>query len=411
MANEAEVLEGKRQEPGIEDVLRYVARQPILDRQGRVHGYELLFRNGPEKIFTGDGDHATRTMLDNTVIFGLERLTGGATAFVNCTQEALTDSLVDVLPPSQTVLEILESLELTPELIEACRTLKKSGYRLALDDFTWRDGVEPLVELADYIKIDFTISSPIDRQWIIQKLGKKAAALVAEKVETQEEYEEACAEGFTLFQGYYFCRPVLMENRKVPANRMSHFEILRMLKDPTVDLNRLADAVKRDTSLTYRLLRLINSPIYAMRQEIRSVQMTFRRVAMLAIASEINANQPAELLRMALIRGRFCELAAPRASMDPTEQYLVGMLSLLPAMLRLPAEQLIPSLPLREPIRNVLMGMNLPEGRLLQWMINREHGDWDSCDGIVRQIGISREVLEDCYAEALVWAGTVVRFS
>ncbi|MDR3724078.1 MAG: HDOD domain-containing protein [Terracidiphilus sp.] len=418
MANEARAVEVIRLEPGIEDALRYVARQPILDRQGRVHGYELLFRNGPEQIFSGDGDLATRTMLDNTVIFGLERLTGGATAFVNCTREALTDSLVDVLPPSQTVLEILETLELTPELIESCRALKKSGYRLALDDFTWREGVEPLVELADYIKIDFTISGPIERAWIMRKLGKKAVALVAEKVETQEEYEEACAEGFTLFQGYYFCRPMLMENRKVPANRTSHFEILRMLKDPSVDLNRLADAVKRDTSLTYRLLRLINSPVYAIHQEVRSIQTvlvtvgeeTFRRVAMLAIASEINANQPVELLRMALIRGRFCELAAPRASLDETEQYLVGMLSLLPAMLRMPPEQMIPSLPLREQIRNVLMGMNLPEGRLLQWMIDREHGDWDGCDGIVRKIGVSREALEECYASALVWAETVVRY-
>src|ERR1035437_7833367 len=137
--------------------LRYVARQPILDLRGRVHGYELLFRAGPEASFRGDGDLATRTVLDNTVIFGLEKLTGGLSAFVNCTGESLTEDLVHILPPSMTVLEILESLEPTPSLIAACRKLKAKGFRLALDDFTWKPKFDPLVELADYVKVDFLL--------------------------------------------------------------------------------------------------------------------------------------------------------------------------------------------------------------------------------------------------------------
>ena len=142
------------------DGLRYVARQPILDLRGRVHGYELLFRNGPEAVFRGDGDLATRTMLDNTVIFGLDRLTCGLPAFVNCTREALIDNLVRVLPSGMTVLEILENIDPTPDLLQACRNLKAAGYRLALDDFTWRPGIEPLVEMADYIKVDFSLPAP-----------------------------------------------------------------------------------------------------------------------------------------------------------------------------------------------------------------------------------------------------------
>ena len=410
---------GVRQEVrpvGREGVLRYVARQPILDRKGRVHGYELLFRNGPEALFSGDGETATRTMLDNAVLFGLERLAGGATAFVNCTREALTELLVDVLPSSLTVLEILENLDPDPRLVEACRALKISGFRLALDDFTWPPGIEPLVELADYIKIDFTLSGPRERRSILRRLGTKAVALVAEKVETQEEYNEARAEGFTLFQGYYFCRPILMERRKVPANRISQVEILQMLRDSSIDLNRLANAVKRDASLTYRLLRLINSPVYAVRQEVSSVRMallavgeeTFRRVATLAIASEMNANQPAELLRMSFVRARFCELAAPHCALDATEQYLLGMLSLLPAMLQLPAEELAPSLPLRQPVRQALEGAEVPEGVLLRWLIRHEHGDWAACDDLARQAKLAPELLPVCYAQALLWAETVV---
>ena len=142
--------------PELAGALRYVARQPILDLRGRVHGYELLFRAGPEACFRGDGDSATRTMFDNTVMYGLDKLTGGLPAFVNCTAETLTESLVHVLPPSMTVLEILENLEPMPELIRICRKLKASGFRLALDDFTWKPNFDPLVEIADYIKVDFT---------------------------------------------------------------------------------------------------------------------------------------------------------------------------------------------------------------------------------------------------------------
>ena len=167
---------------------------------------------------------------------------------------------------SMTVLEILETLEPSPGLIGACRHLKACGFRLALDDFTWKPGIEPLVEIADYIKVDFVISGKQERRELLQQLRGVTVALIAEKIETQAHYLQACDEGFTLMQGFYFCRPVLMRNHKVPANRLQHIEILRVLQDETMDLHELAGLVKRDTCLTYRLLRLINSPVSAMRQ-------------------------------------------------------------------------------------------------------------------------------------------------
>lgn len=399
--------------------LRYVARQPILDLRGRVHGYELLFRHGPESAFRGDGDMATRTMLDNTVIFGLERLTAGLPAFVNCTREALVENLVRVLPSGMTVLEILEDIEPTTEVIAACRMLKTSGYRLALDDFKWKATMGPLMELADYIKVDFTISGPEERRQLLKRLKGKAIALIAEKIETQAEYQQACDEGFTLIQGYYFCRPVLMENRQVPVNRLSQIEILRLMRDADIDLHKLSRLVKRDASLTYRLLRLINSPLCGMRQEVRSVQEallavgedTFRRIATLAITSELNANRPAELLRMAFVRGRFCELASDLCSLDRTEQYLMGLLSLLPAMLRLPMEDLVDSLPLREEIRIALQGAPVIERCLLSWLECHEHGDWTACDLIADEYHLRREELVRCYRDSVVWAESALSFA
>ncbi|MGP8252611.1 MAG: EAL and HDOD domain-containing protein [Terracidiphilus sp.] len=392
---------------------RYVARQPILDLRGRVHGYELLFRDGPQQLhFSADGDLATRTILDNMVIFGLEKLTGGLPAFVNCTHEALTDKLVDVLPPSMFVLEILENIEPTPELISACCRLKSAGFRLALDDFRWKTGCEPLVELADYIKVDFTLSKFEERCRIRQRLGSRAVALTAEKIETQQEFHQAREEGFTLIQGYYFCRPELIENRKVPANKLTQIEILRLLREQDLNFEKLSNLVKRDASLTYRLLRLLNSPACAVRQEVRSIKSAliavgedgFRRIAMLAIASELNSGQSSELLRMAFVRGRFCELAAVQCSLDATEQYLVGLLSLLPAMLRVPMHQLTPALPLREEICVALMGAAVPERMLLEWLVCHEHGQWDDCDKIADERGLDQLKLLHCYGEAVVWA-------
>ena len=399
--------------------VRYVARQPILDLRGKVHGYELLFRDGPEAVFRGDGNVATRTMLDNTVLYGLGRLTAGLPAFVNCTEESLTRDLVHVMPSGMTVLESLEDIETSRPVIEACRYLKASGFRLALDDFLWRPGIEPLVEIADYIKIDFSITDREERRRLLDRLSGVTVALVAEKVETEDQVREARDEGFMLLQGFYFCRPVLMENRRVPANRLSHVEILRLMQNESLDLHELTRLVERDTSLTYRLLRLMNSPACAMQQEVRSVKAaliavgeeTFRRMATLAITSELNAGQPTELLRMACVRARFCELGALFAGLDHTEQYLLGLLSLLPAMLRLPMQELAPSLPLRDEIRRALGGENNPERSLLCWLEAHERGNWDGCDLIADRRDLQQEDLFRCYEEALRWAETVLEFS
>jgi c-di-GMP phosphodiesterase len=198
-----------------EAVLRFMARQPILNIQSAVHGYELLFRDGPVPAYSGNRDFATRTMLDNTVIFGLDRLTAGLPAFVNCTSDSLIAQLVDVLPPALTVLEIVETVEPTPELIAACSRLKAAGYRIALDDFSWKPKLAPLVELADYIKVNFFRTDAAGRQELLKLIKGAPAVLVAQKVETQEKFEQACAEGFNLFQGYYFCHPLPLKFRKI----------------------------------------------------------------------------------------------------------------------------------------------------------------------------------------------------
>jgi EAL and modified HD-GYP domain-containing signal transduction protein len=400
-------------------VIRYVARQPVLDLHGKVHGYELLFRAGSEAVFRGDVNFATRTMLDNSVVFGLDVLTAGLPAFVNCTMESLTERLVEVLPPSMTVLEILETLEPTPELIALCRKLKAAGYRIALDDFVWSPKFEQLVKLADYIKVDFIQTDGAGRQELFRHLSGCAAVLLAEKVETQEEYQQACTEGFTLFQGYYFCRPLLLKYRKIPANRSSHFQILELLPHEPLDLRKLSELVKRSSSLAFRFMRLVNSPLISMGQTVCSIQSallvlgddTVRRVATLAITSELNAKRPPEILRMAFVRGRFCELAGGLGALGQAEQYLLGIFSLLPAMLCIPMADLASALPLRETIREALLGSVSIESSLLRWVESYERGDWVKCDEIIHTYGLNVEAMIRCYAEAVIWAQVALNFA
>ncbi len=398
--------------------MRYVVRQPILNLRGRVHGYELLFRNAPEAVFSAGADMAARTMLDNAVIFGLDWLTNGLPAFVNCTIESLTQDLVLVLAPQNTVLAVPASLELTPRLLESCRGLKARGFRLALDDFAWQPNLRPLAELADYIRVDFTAFGAQERRYL-RSMDCASPAMVAKKVETQEAYQRACADGFTLFQGRYFCHPVLLKKRKLPANRQLHFEIVRLLHHDPIDIPKVSQLVGRDASLTYRLLRLVNSPLYAIHQEVRSIELaiiavgenTFRRIVSLAVLSELNGEEPPEILHTALVRGRFCELAARSCGLEPDEQYLLGMLSLVPAMLRLPMEELTPSLPLRSEICEALQGTMNPERRLLAWLESHERGDWEACDRITNANGLSQEQLAKCYAESVIWAAAALRSS
>lgn len=337
-----------------------VARQPILNLGGRLHGYELLFRDGPESVAGSDSDTAIDSLLDDTVTFGLERYTNGFPAFVACTPELLTGQLVQVLPPSITVLAVSENVEPTPALVESCRNLKDRGFKFAIDDFTGK--AHPLMAVADYIRVDFSKPPGEGHDRIRQWLETGKIAMVAKRVETQNAYKDAAADGFTLFQGDFLFRPAYLKNRKVPANRLFHFEILQCLYREDTDLKRLSQLVMRDASLTYRLLRLVNSPVCAIRQQVRSVEAaiivvgldTFRRFATLAVLSEANTDQQSEILHMALVRARFCELAARMCRLNPGEQYLLGLFSLMPAMLRLPMEELTPALPLRNEVRDAL---------------------------------------------------------
>jgi len=224
-------------------------------------------------------------------------------------------------------------------------------------------------------------------------------------------------EGFKLFQGYYFCHPEMMTKRSIPANTRFHLEILQQLLNDPLDLARLVPLVESDTSLAYRLLRLVNSAGFGIRHEVQSIHAAlmivgddaFRRIATLAIASNLNSSRPAEILHTALVRARFCEMAAPLCNLHSTEQYLLGMMSLFPAMLQVPIDQIAPMLPLRQQIRESLSGMAHRERLALTWLESHERGDWPASDRIAHSQGLRSEPMVEIYGDAARWADSTIQ--
>jgi EAL and modified HD-GYP domain-containing signal transduction protein len=392
---------------------RFLARQPIMDTHREVMGYELLFRAGWENCFSGGSDEATRQTLDNCLFMGIESLAQEKLAFINCTRESLVGGLVTLLPPKTTVLEILETIEPDAELIAVCKDLCSKGYRFALDDFILRPEMAPLIELASYVKVDFRQSDAAERRLIHQMVRGSDAALLAEKVEDQNEFDIAMSEGYQYFQGYFFCRPKVLANREIPPNRMNYLKLLVELnRGDSFDLRKVTSIVEVEASLCYRLLRMANSALWGVRYDITSVndafmvvgETRFRALVSVAASCVLSQNQPPALIAMSLERARFCELLAPMVDEDPAEQFMLGLMSLLDAMLQTSMESITKTLPLRAEAKAALLGSTEPVALPLRLIRSFESGSWASCEGAISAFGISEETLAQLYMDSLKWA-------
>lgn len=391
---------------------RFLARQPVLDVRRNIVGYELLSRSGWENCFRGDTNDAARQMLDNCVIMGVGPLANDGLAFVNCTREALVNRLVTLLPPETTVLEILETVELDAGLLEACRALRLMGYKLALDDFVPRPEMLPLIEIASFVKVDFRLSDAAARRQIHDLVRGSRAALLAEKVEDQYEFDVALAEGYKFFQGYFFCRPKIIADREIPPNRINYLRLLTELTRTPVDLREVTRLVGSESSVCYRLLLLANSALMGIRCEVTSVRSAlmlvgedrFRRLVTVAMSGAFGHGQPPILISLSLERARFCETVAPLIGEDPAEQYMLGLLSLLDAILQTSMQSLVTSLPLRKEAKAALLGGVNPAAIPLRLIRSFEVGAWGACSDAAKDLGVSEDILTGIYMDAVKWA-------
>ena len=392
---------------------RFVARQPVLDRSQKVFGYELLFRNGLEDYFHADSEFASRSTLDSSLLFGLNTLCDGRRAFVNCTREVLLKDLITLLPPTQAVVEILETVEPDERVIAACRRLKQAHYLIALDDFAPNDPRAALCEFADILKIDIRATTPEQRATILGQYGTKRQML-AEKVETQQEYRQAQDTGFVYFQGYFFCRPELMMARDVPANRVHYLRLLESVCRPELDMLELERLIKQEAAICYRLLRYLNSPLFGFSLQIKSIrhamailgERELRRWVRLVVTVGAAEQKCSELLLMALTRARFCELLSRHVA-SQSDLFLMGLLSVMDAILEVSIETLLKQIPVDSETKAALLGQPGRLRPLYQLMLAQESGEWEQSGELARQLRLSSEEVAERWWQAMQWAQQV----
>ena len=390
---------------------RFVARQPIFDRSQRVYGYEILFRNGVEDYFNADPDLAARSTLDSSLLYGINTICDNKRAFMNCTREVLFKDLITLLPPSQTVAEILETVEPEDRVIAACKRLKACGYLIALDDFGPNDARLPLVEFANVIKVDMRSTTPEERIGMMRRFGSPKCKMLAEKLETPHEFHQARDMGFEYFQGYFFCRPQLVVGREVPASRFHYMRLLEMVSRREIDMREFEKLLKQEASISFRLLRYLNSPLFGFSLEIKSIrhamavlgEREMRRWVRLVVAVGAAEQSCSELVLMGLARARFCETVSHRMQAD-SDLFLMGLLSVMDAILEVSMEVLLEQLPVDHETKAVLLGQNSSLRPLYRLMLAQESGEWSEASKLAKHLKLADEEVAATWFQALQWA-------
>lgn len=395
----------------------FVARQPIFNRDQQVYGYELLYRDSLENCFTSqDREAACRGTLDSTLLMGLDVLCEGACTFINCTREALLDSYITLLPPQSTIVEVLETVMPEPEVFSACRALKDAGYRVALDDFVPGDAREPLTEVADLIKLDLKTTPRSQWEAMARTYSARSITMLAEKVETHEQFRATLNLGFAYFQGYFFQKPVVYAGSEIPHNQLNYLRMLQAVYQPELDWNVLEKLIKHEASLCYRLLRYLNSASFGFRREIRTVrhalsmlgERQIRKWITLVATVGAGRDKPDELVRSALVRGHFCELLSRRSKKREADHFLLGLFSLMDAILGMPMADILARVPIDHEIRHALLGLSSPLRPLYDLMLAQENADWQKCCELAIQLSFSEQDITQAYLESVRWAREIV---
>lgn len=398
----------------------FIARQPIFDRNKRLYAYELLHRVSSKNVYNSfDGDKATANLLINTFLnIGLDKITGSGRAFINFTEQHLLEGTALELSPDNIVVEVLEQVPPSPEIISACSHLKEKGFLLALDDFVFTDGMEPLVELADIIKVDFLEMDLREIEEQNTRFDRDKVKLLAEKIENYGQFTAALDMGFDYFQGYFFCRPEVLAKKDISLLNANLLSLLAEANKKDINLETIEKRIAADVSISYKLLRYINSAYYSLYAKVTSIGRALkylgesgtRRFISLVAASELASDKPHELLRISLTRARFCEVLALQSSQgyDSEELFLMGLFSLLPAMLDMEMEDILQQLPLSAMVADGLLGKGSTYSPYLEAVCNYEQGGWGSCLQCLEKIDINPDTVSALYLEAINWPDTFI---
>ncbi|MFZ5491292.1 MAG: EAL and HDOD domain-containing protein [Pseudomonadota bacterium] len=364
----------------------FLGRQPIFDRDRQVTAYELLYRHsGQTEAAQRDDRYATSVvMVDALMSIGLDRLVGSQRAFLNMDTASLVAELPLSLPPQRVVIEVLETVAPEPDVLAALRHLRERGYRIALDDVVYQPALDPLLELADIVKVDLPAVPADQLPGQVAELRRFGVQLLAEKVETRAQFERTQSLGFTLFQGYWLARPKTLSGSRGPAERGATLQLAARLQDPTLETRELYDLVRHNAGLSHRLLRYINSATFYLTRRIDSLrqavvllgQRQIRQIASLLLLDD-GDTPPLELLRLTLVRARLCEQLARARKLDPDTAFTVGLFSTADLLLDQPLAKVLADLPLSQAVTRAILLHEGGLGRLLEAVVAYENGRFD----------------------------------
>ena len=393
----------------------FVARQPIFDTRKKLYAYELLFRTGMNNAFPDlDGETATSSLLSSSFFtVGIDQISGGHKTFINFTEDLLLKGTPAMLPVGNLVVEVLEDVHPTEEVIDSCMALVAEGYDLALDDFVFADEWLPLVQIAKIIKIDFRLTPIEEIKKIVATLKQYECRLLAEKIETYDEFKQACEMGFVYFQGYFFAKPEVLKNKDIPSSQLTLLQLITEVNSTEFDVNTLERLINQDVSVSFKLLKYLNSaffyrvnPISSIRQAISFLgERGVRQFVSLIVTSKLSESKPPELIRASIIRARMLELIAEDlGKSNSSDFFMLGLFSLIDAMLDNSMAYLMEQLPLTDSVKDALSkreGEKLP---FLQAIEFYETGQWSKFEDSLHSIGINPDRVPAFYLDSVGWA-------
>lgn len=399
----------------------YIARQPIFNRKMKVYGYELLYRQSINNYFEGeDDDQATTSLINNSfMVFGFQELIEQTRGFINFSQNLILSDLAYVLPKDHVVIEILERVEPTKPVIDACKRLKEKGYKLALDDFVLEQYTKeylPLIELADIIKVEFPAIKGDGIQQIMDKFGNRITFL-AEKVETREEHQRAMDMGFKLFQGYYFSKPVMENLRDIGAININLVRIVDVLNVEPIDYDKIAEIIQQDVGLSYKFMKMSNSVYYGSKYHIKNIKQglmfmgsdEIRQWIYLMMLRGVQRTEDAELVKTSMLRGKMLSLMAKELQIRNEADYFIGgMFSSIDVLMGTSMDKALIGLPLSLEVREALLGKKNRLRWYLDTVLALEQANWEKLSEESEYPKLSANRYMKLYFEAIKWHRTLM---
>jgi c-di-GMP-related signal transduction protein len=392
-----------------------VARHPILDTDEQVLGYELSFVPPQGDRTAPNVETEARVIIDTLNVMGLDVLCDGRKAFVSCTHQMLLMEYFALLPPA-VVAEIPASIPADEPVITACQRLKQGGFTIALDNFVPGDPRTLLVPHADFIKVDLKKIPLEESAGLVAHYASKQCRMLATHVESRQDFVDARHAGFTYFQGYFFRRTEQVRARGIPTNQGIYLRLLQAVSKSELNFDEIEELIKRDASLCFRLLRYLNSPLLGTASPVLSVRHALNllgerglvRWIRMACTLAMGKEKASDLALSSLVRARFCELISPRVKHGESELYLMGLLSLMNAILDVPIGVAIKELALGPDIKAQLLGGKTgdktPLSSIYNLMVAREAGDWEEVTKLAKELNLSLIFVASSYNEAMRWA-------